>query len=364
MNQFGPATATSGISAVAPLSPSACAQFVKEFDNLVALAQERLRLEWSRHRHEDLQRLSRELSEDVLEFGRLLRVVFCHGLGAALHDEAAWYLTTLAARGSRQDGFALLLDSWIVAIQGMIKPPECNELAAPLQALREALPDMVQAVGSSGRRNAPAEPDRLVRSIVEGDIGDAEQLLRAALAGRSAPESVVTDLLLPAMAEVGGRWERNDLAIFQEHLATETVRYLLAILPFLVGRRALLEQTALVSCVPGDEHALSPLALGTYLRLRGWPVRLLGGGLPAAEIARAVAALSPHALFLSLLTLSRLEGALEAIESVRAVAPRCRILVGGRGAHTARPVLERSGALVALTFEEAHRLALEEASRA
>lgn len=364
MKKNGPAAPASGTSAIGSPSRSACAQFVKEFDHLVALAQERLRLEWFHHRHENLRRLSRELSEDVLEFGRLLRVVFCHGLLAALRDEAAWYVATLAARGSRQDGFSLVLDSWIVAIQGLIKPPECNELAGPLQALREALPSMVEATGDSGRTPTPAERDRLVRSIVEGDIGDAEQFLRAALASRSAPESVVTDLLLPAVADVGGRWERNELAIFQEHLATETVRYLLAILPSLVGQRTLLGQTALVSCVPEDEHALSPLALGTYLKLRGWSVRLLGGGLPAAEIARAVAALTPHALFLSLSMLSHLEGALDAVESARTVAPGCRILVGGRGVHAARPVLERAGALVALNFEEAHRLALEGPSHA
>jgi len=359
MENDWPTISTSGPPSVSPPGDSAYAHFVREFDRLAALAGERLRVEWSHHQREDLRRLSRELSENAIEFGRLLRVVFRHGLIAALHDEAAWSVATLGARGSRQDGFALVLESWIVAIQGIIKPPECNELAAPLQALRQALPDMVRAARVPAQKAVPAEVDRLVSSVVSGDVAAADRLLRAALAQRSAPETVVTDLLLPAMAEVGSRWERNELAIFQEHMATETVRHLLAILPLVAEQGARIGQTALVSCVPQDEHQLAPLALGTYLRLRGWPVRLLGGSLPAAEIARAVAALSPQTLFLSLSMLSRLEEALDAAACVRAVAPACRIVVGGRGAQPARDVLERSSALVALSLEDAHRLALE-----
>jgi len=364
MEMDRPAESTSSLPVVNVASDSAYAHLIREFERLCALAGERVRVEWLHHQREDLRRLSRELSENVAEFGRLLCVVFQYGLTAALRDEAAWYLATLRARGSRQDAFALVLESWIVAIQSLIKPPECNELAAPLQALRDALPDLVQAVREADQAAFAPEVDVLVRTVTGGDVAGAERLLRTALAERPAPESIVTELLLPTMAEVGRRWERNELAIFQEHLATQTVRHLLAILPLLVETRVPPAHLAVVACVPGDEHELASLALGTYLRLQGWHVRLLGGSLPAEEIARAVTTLAPQTLFLSLSMLSRLEGALDTAAQVRAAAPGCRIIVGGHGACPARSVLERSGVLVGSSFEDAHRLALAGTSHA
>jgi len=364
MEMDRPTESASGLPILNAAGDSAYAHLIHEFERLCALAGERVRVEWSHHQRQDLRRLSRELSETVVEFGRLLRVVFRYGLTDALRDEAAWYLATLGARGSHQDAFALVLESWIVAIQGLIKPPECNELTAPLQALRAALPELARAVLVAEQTPVVREVNALVSTVTNGDVAGAEQLLRTAVAKRPAPEAIVTDLLLPAMAEVGRRWERDELAIFEEHLATQTARHLLAILPVLVEPCARLVHVAVVACVPGDEHELASLALGTYLRLRGWQVRLLGGSLPAEEIARAVTRFTPHTLFLSLSMLSRLEGALEAVAAVHSAAPRCRIIVGGRGAHLARAVLERSGVLVASSFEDAHRLALAGPSHA
>jgi len=42
---------------------------------------------------------------------------------------------------------------------------------------------------------------------------------------------MIVDVLLPVMAGIGQLWERHEIEIFQEHLATEALRSLLAGLP-------------------------------------------------------------------------------------------------------------------------------------
>jgi methanogenic corrinoid protein MtbC1 len=116
---------------------------------------------------------------------------------------------------------------------------------------------------------------------------------------------------------------------------------------------------ALVSCAPGDEHELIPLALSSYLECRHWTVKNLGVGLPPDQLARAVAVLEPAVLFLTVTMLSRLDDALDAIESVQRESGRCRIIAGGRGAVLARAVLEDRKVLVALDFADGLRLAEE-----
>ena len=162
------------------------------------------------------------------------------------------------------------------------------------------------------------------------------------------------------MAEIGQRWESNDLEVFQEHLATEAIRSLLAGLTFIVRQsRQATDAVALVSCAPEDEHELIPLALSTYLAFQGWTVKNLGGSLPADQIALAVAAHKPKALFVTFTMLSRLEAVLDLIEKVRRESEQCRIILGGHGAAVAKAALESQGALVALDFEDGVRLACE-----
>lgn len=346
------------------VSIEACARFVEAFDRLTAIVRERLELEWRYHNRRDLRRLAGELLDHAVEFGALLQVVFRHGLIEALDEETGWYAAALGARGSEQDALALVLESWIVAIQGTIKPPECNELAEPLERLRANLPRILEIARARYGTPPAADIQALVECLIEGDFDGSQAVVQSLLSAGTSPTAVITEWFLPAMREVGRRWENNELAIFQEHLATETLRRLLAGLTASAGKREPLGRTAVVSCVPGDQHQLVPLALGVFLELRGWRVRSLGGGLPPDEIAAAVVKFYPAALFLSLPMLSRLDEALETVASVLGKQAQCRIVIGGRGAVAARPLLERAGAGVALDFEEAHRAALEEAPRA
>jgi hypothetical protein len=216
-----------GKAAMGAPSPDVTAVFERDFDRLLSIVHERLEIQWRFHQRVDLERLEPDLAGLMREFGALLRVVYRYNLTDALAPEAAWYASALASRGPGADALALLLDSWIVAIQGTIKPPECNVLAAPLEALRRDLP-RVFLEAEKRRGAAPAaEIGTLVACLIAGDFAEARERLRARMAAGTPPHELIVDLLLPAMAEVGRRWQLNELAIFEEHLATETVQRLI-----------------------------------------------------------------------------------------------------------------------------------------
>ena len=347
------------------LADSASRLFSSEFGNLSAVVLKRLELEWHFHQRPDLAKADQQLLQYAMEFGRLLQVVYRHRLFSGLREEAKWYAGVFAARGSGHDAFGLVLDSWIIAIQGVIKPPECNELAQPLQAIRDDLPLLIaQAQQRSHTAPGPAGL-LLVETLVLGDVRGAREVISNMVAKGTTLDHLIVDVMLPAMSEIGQRWEFNEIEVFQEHLATEALQSLLAGLPLMMtGAPPKGESAALVSCGPGDEHALIPLALAAYLECRGWSVKNLGRSLPSLQIVRAVAAFSPKALFLTLTTISRLDEALEVIEQCRVASARCRIILGGRGAVAARTILESRGALVANDFEEGVRLAAEGAKDA
>jgi len=333
--------------------------FEHHFSQLLALVRGRLEVEWQFHKRADLKQMEPDLLELVREFGALLRVVYRYDLRDALKREAAWYALTLATRGPGADAFALLLDSWVIAIQVLIKPPECNILAAPLQNLRENSKDIFAALET--RRGISNDPgvSALAEQLVVGDYGSARDLLRSGISSGMEPHEIIVRMLLPAMSEIGRRWELNELAIFQEHLATETTQKLIYELSSWASPAMPITHTALLTCVPNDEHQVLPTALRAYLELRGWDARSLGRSLPSEQIVKATLSLKPDAVFASLSMLSRLIEAIALITHLRGEIPNCRVLVGGRGAEPVRELLEENGAIVVRDFDEAHRRGIE-----
>lgn len=337
------------------LSESASHLFTMEFQQLRALVQKRIEVEWRYHRRLDGTGIGLPaLFEYADNFGQMLRVVYRYSLLEALRDEANWYATVFSARGSGHLEFAALLESWIVVIQGVIKPPECNELSAPLQRLHQDLPQIVKQTTDSLRSMSAGPVSSLVACLLRGDVQEAREIVLGLLSERHSVDQLIIDLLLPAMKEVGLRWELHTVEIYQEHLATEAVRALLAGIaamkqPVQPGR----SPTALVSCVPGDKHDLVPLALWAYLEVRGWSAKNLGTSLPAEQIARGVDDFAPDAIFLVQTLLSQLDDALKTIAMIRAQSGNCKIVIGGRGAEVARAILETAGAIVVRDFNEA-----------
>ncbi len=333
--------------------------FESNYDNLLALVSKRMEVEMQYHYQSDIKQLKPDLFDQFREFGELLRVVYRYDLTDILPEEAAWYASALSSRGSVKDAFGLLINSWIIAMQGVIKPPECNLLASPLQALMSNIDSVLSKAEHRLGFPPPVEISDLVNILIEGDRMNAQKQLLAQVNIGVKSYELITKFILPAMVEIGRRWENNELQIFEEHLATETIIRLLAGFTYTFKPEENINRKALVSCVPNDKHQLVPMALGTFLELKGWQVTSLGSSLPEDQIVLAAKKIKPDAIFLSINMLSRLTDALELILKLQQNHPEIKILVGGNGTRTGKALLEKTNAVVIQSFEEAHQIAIQ-----
>src|SRR5919202_993809 len=75
-------------------------------------------------------------------------------------------------------------------------------------------------------------------------------------------DDVRFDLITPALAEVGARWERGAIGVADEHLASSVCEWLLfnlagrASREAATGRRAATGSRAIVGCSDGELHSL------------------------------------------------------------------------------------------------------------
>lgn len=167
--------------------------------------------------------------------------------------------------------------------------------------------------------------DELTAALDAFDEPRAQSTLDRLLS-EATVETVLTDVILPYLDELGERWESGEVSVAQEHFSTSVVRGRLLGLARGWGRG--LGPVALLACLPGERHELGLMAFGLALRSHGWRVAYFGSDTPLETIHEAADALEPSLVVLSAVTSDRIH---EALPQLQALASRYRIALGGKG---------------------------------
>ena len=104
-------------------------------------------------------------------------------------------------------------------------------------------------------------------------------------------ETVLRDVVLPYLRELGDRWQRGEASIAQEHFASVLLRGRLLGLARGWGSGG--SQLALLACLPGEQHDLGLICFGLALRGQGWRITFLGPDTPLATIVETTHMLRP-----------------------------------------------------------------------
>lgn len=187
----------------------------------------------------------------------------------------------------------------------------------------------------SGLLTTPDESaavDRYVASVTTGDRAGAGLVVDSCLEDGWAPLDVVCDVLAPAQAHVGRRWEDGRWSVAMEHRATVItagqLEQLAALAPVAPDEDDVLGPVPVICC-EGEWHTLAAEMAATVMRMRGIPAEMIGPSLPAEEIAGYLGARPPRVVAVSCSLPSHLIGAWRTITALRACG--VAVVAGGRG---------------------------------
>lgn len=187
------------------------------------------------------------------------------------------------------------------------------------------------ATATPRRRSGTDHAARLEDRLTHGDEAGAWAIVEAAMGGGMTPEAVYQEVLAPAMRSIGDRWERNDLTVDQEHLATNVALRLIGRLGPRFARRGRKRGTVVLGAPPGDAHGLPLAMVADLLRARGFEVVDLGADVPAPSFAHAVRAANRLVgVGLCATRAGNDEGLADALTAIRAVTD-VPVIVGGAG---------------------------------
>lgn len=173
------------------------------------------------------------------------------------------------------------------------------------QAARLAL------AASSTRVEAPSgELARLANELREAldrlDEPGAHATIDRLLATFTLP-TVLREVVLPYLQELGERWEQGEATVAQEHFASHVLRGRLLGLARGWGRGS--GPRAILACSPGELHDLALIAFGLVLAWRGWAITYLGPDTPVETIQETLADLHPRLVVVTATTRRRLRAA-------------------------------------------------------
>ena len=142
-------------------------------------------------------------------------------------------------------------------------------------------------------------------------------------------DSILSDVLIPFLRELGKRWERGEITVAQEHFASSVLRGRL--LGLARGWNRGIGPRVLLSCAPGEQHDLGLVAFGLALRARGFRILYLGADTPIESVAQTARAAHPHAVVVSAVSAERFK---EIAGALRELAAEYPVYLGGAGATT------------------------------
>jgi len=193
-------------------------------------------------------------------------------------------------------------------------------------ALRDDAPGSSQGVGPEAIRAELAE------ALASFDEPRAQAVIDRLLAVATV-ETLLSEVVVPYLAELGARWERGDASIAQEHFASSVLRGRL--LGLARGWGLGVGPLAVLACLPGEQHDLGLISFGLALRARGWRVVYLGPDTPIETVSAASARLDPSLIVLNAVGPDRVAPVLGELQEL---AGRYRVALGGRAA--ADPALD------------------------
>lgn len=181
-------------------------------------------------------------------------------------------------------------------------------------------------------------------AILAGDEVAAELAIREALDARLSSAAIDDGIIAPALWLVGELWQRGEISVADEHVATEISLRVLA-LQREAQRTALARggNRVLLATPPGEQHVVALRMIANLLRDAGYDVTMLGADVPARALAAAARRHQPDVICLSSTMPGGADRVLICIHDVLEEWPAAGFVVGGRGVAQrirARPGIE------------------------
>ncbi|MGW8258016.1 MAG: corrinoid protein [Thermoguttaceae bacterium] len=172
----------------------------------------------------------------------------------------------------------------------------------------------------------------LYNAILIGNAKKAEEITKAALAEQADPSELVQKYMIPAMDEVGKRFECNEYFVPELLIAARAMKTALELItPQLVAQGAEPIGRVVIGTVEGDLHDIGKNLVASMLEGGGFKVVDLGVDVAPAKFAEAAQEKEGTIVALSALlttTMGMMKNVVKALEDI-GIRKSTKVIIGG-----------------------------------
>ena len=173
---------------------------------------------------------------------------------------------------------------------------------------------------------------KLYTAILDGDATAAHEITEKALAAGANPVELVNDHMIPAMGEVGRRFECNEFFVPELLIAARAMKSALALVrPLLAASGAKPAGRVVVGAVRGDLHDIGKNLVAAMLEGNGFEVIDLGVNVSPEQFIIGVKEKGANLIAMSALlttTMPAMRTTIDALK-VAGVRDKVKVLIGG-----------------------------------
>lgn len=286
--------------------------------------------------------------EDLAFHLDFMRPVLEFGLIQPMVDYLRWLSSVLITRDIPSEHLALSLEWFAEFFADHMQGTDAQAVAQALHTIQERYEEADQAPPAIYAKMPEPWPESATfeSALLAGDRRSAASLLGRCLEEGRGLVDVELHMIQPALYGIGRKWQRNEVTVVQEHLATAisqavmTDGLLQSTVPAANGSRIVL------ACVEGNHHAVGLQMVADAYQLAGWEVQYLGANVPTNALLQHIAQYQPDLLGLSVSFAQQLRVVKDIMSRMTQTFGNARppVIIGGLAINQFDPLVGQLGA--------------------
>jgi excisionase family DNA binding protein len=241
-------------------------------------------------------------------------------LGVSVSTVKRWVDGDILPAHRTAGGHRKLMRSEVLALarQGDLPREDLARLVVPIKS---ASVDLRNVAGA------------LHRALLDGDVASTRAVVRRSYEAGIAVETLADEVIAPVMAKLGHGWETSQIDVWHEHRGTQLCTAALYELQSDLERRAESQRPLAIGAAPsGDIYTLASLLAQLVLLDAGWEAINLGANTPMDSLTKAVRALRPRLVWISVSHLDDVDHFVEDYKNFYREADQhgAAVVIGGR----------------------------------
>lgn len=277
------------------------------------------------------------LYEQLSYHQKLLRVACEFGSSEILEDYLSLRYRLFITRHIDLNYFLMEAHYWCDAIRHYLFEPYAaefitlyNEIIAHHQALCKL--DVTYTLNDS-------VIGQLTQSLINADEAKVREIFHSHIDEYDSPLDFLDQLIKPAMVLIGIAWERAEISVAKEHVATAIIERVWGNVSNVLIQKQSSQHSALIITPDSQLHKLGSKMVGTFIESKGWKVAHISLHEHDHEIFRAIDIYHPDLIICSVMLPICIPLVQSFITTLRTQEPiyEGKIIVGGQAFYRTNP---------------------------